>query len=99
LNPLEPPPLGDVVLSDAKRRVGERMCLIGNIQYEDLSAASVDGVRAMVRETIAQGAPGGGFILSLCAAPYEVPLPEKTARNMIAMLEAGREYGAYPLCL
>ncbi len=99
LNPLEPPPLGDVVLSDAKRRVGERMCLIGNIQYEDLSAASVVGVRAMVSETIAQGAPGGGFILSLCAAPYEVPLPEKTARNMIAMLEAGREYGAYPLCL
>ena len=97
LNPLEPPQLGDVVLSDAKRRVGDRMCLIGNIQYEDLESASIDDVREMVKDTIAQGARGGGFILSLCAAPYEVPLPEKTARNMIAMLRFGRPYGKYPL--
>jgi len=99
LNPIEPPPLGDVVLGDAKRRVGERMCLIGNIQYEDLASASLEQVETMVRDTIAQGAPGGGFILALCAAPYEVPLPEKTARNMIAMLRFGREYGQYPLTL
>ena len=97
LNPLEPPPLGDVVLSDAKRRVGERMCLIGNIQYEDLAAGSLEQVEDMVRDSIAQGAQGGGFILSLCASPYEVPLPVKTARNMIAMLRLAREYGEYPI--
>jgi hypothetical protein len=71
------------------------MCLIGNIQYEDLAAASLDEVEGLVREAIAQGAPGGGFILSLCAAPYEVPLPAKTARNMIAMLRFASELGEY----
>lgn len=95
LNPLEPPPLGDVILADAKRRVGKRMCLIGNIQYEDLAAASQDQVDAMVRDTIAQGSPGGAFILCLCAAPYEVPLPRKTAENLVAFMRAGRKYGAY----
>lgn len=95
LNVLEPPPLGDVVLADAKRRVGDRMCLVGNIQYDDVAAASEDEVERMVRETIEQGAPGGGFILSLCAAPYEVPLPPKTARNLVRYLEAGHLYGAY----
>jgi uroporphyrinogen-III decarboxylase len=96
---LEPPPLGDVVLSEAKRRIGDRVCLIGNIQYEDLASASVRQVEELVRDAIAQGAPGGGFVLSLCAAPYEVPLPAKTARNMIAMLRFGREYGEYPIAV
>jgi hypothetical protein len=94
LNVLEPPPLGDVVLADAKRRVGARMCLVGNIQYQDLAAARDDGeVDVLVREAIEQGAPGGGFVLCLCAAPYEVPLPKRTARNLVRYLQAGRRFG------
>jgi hypothetical protein len=94
LNVLEPPPLGDVVLADAKRRVGSRMCLVGNIQYQDLASASEDGVDALVRDCITGGAPGGGFVLALCAAPYEVPLPSRTARNLMRYMRAGRRYGA-----
>ena len=45
--------------------------------------------------TIEQGAPGGGFILSPCASPYERQLPEKTAANLIRYLEAAHEYGRY----
>jgi uroporphyrinogen-III decarboxylase len=93
LNVLEPPPLGDVVLADAKRRVGDRICLVGNIQYQELDAATEAEVDALVREAIGQGAPGGGFILALCAAPFEVPLPPRAARNLVRYLRAGREYG------
>jgi len=93
LNVLEPPPLGDVALADAKRRVGARMCLVGNIQYQDLVSATEEEVDALVREAVRQGAPGGGFVLALCAAPFEVPLPRKAARNLIRYLRAGREYG------
>ncbi|MHB0875810.1 MAG: uroporphyrinogen decarboxylase family protein [Anaerolineae bacterium] len=95
LNVLEPPPLGDVVLADAKRRVGGAMCLVGNVQYDDVAAASEAQVDELVHECIEQGAPGGGFILALCAAPYEVPLPAKTARNLMRYMQAGREYGSY----
>ena len=99
LNPLEPPPLGNVVLAEAKRRVGGRVCLIGNIQYDDLARASADEVEVMVRESIREGGPGGGFMLSLCAAPYEVPLPPKIGENLIHYVRMGNRYGGYPLQL
>jgi uroporphyrinogen decarboxylase len=94
---LEPPPIGDVILSDAKRRVGDKMCLIGNIQYDDLARQSPGRVEELVKAAIRQGAPGGGFILSPCASPYERPLPAKAAGNFIHYLKTSRKYGAYPL--
>jgi len=97
LNVLEPPPMGDTVLTEAKRRVGERLCLIGNVQYDDVARKSKDHVARLVREAIRQGAPGGGFILSLCASPYERPLPKKASDNLIHYLVKGRQYGKYPV--
>ena len=97
LNVLEPPPVGDTVLAEAKRRVGDRLCLIGNIQYDDLARKSKSQVERLVVEAIRQAAPGGGFILSLCASPYERPLPKRTSDNLIHYLVKGREHGGYPL--
>jgi hypothetical protein len=51
-------------------------------------------VEQRVVEAIDQGAPGGGFILSPCAAPYERPLPEKAAANMVRYLEVAHRYGS-----
>ncbi len=96
LNVLEPPPMGDTVLSDAKRRVGDRYCLIGNIQYDDLARGSPEDVERLVIEAIRQGAPGGGFILSPCASPYERPLPRRAGENLIHYLRTAREHGRYP---
>jgi len=95
LNVLEPPPMGDTILADAKRRIGDRVCLIGNIQYDDLARAPEQEVERLVIQAIADGAAGGGFILSPCASPYERPLPSNAARNMIRYLETGYKYGAY----
>jgi len=95
LNVLEPPPIGDTVLSDAKRRIGDRVCLIGNIQYDDLARGAEEEVERLVVDAIEEGAEGGGFILSPCASPYERPLPQKAARNMIRYLEVARRIGSY----
>lgn len=95
LNVLEPPPLGDVELADAKRRVGDRMCLIGNLQYDDLTRRAPEEVERMVRDTLRQGAPGGGFILSPCAFPYEPKLTQRTAVNLVRYLQAARRWGEY----
>ena len=95
LNVLEPPPIGDTILSDAKARIGDRVCLIGNIQYDDLAQGSEEDVEALVVEAIAQGGPGGGFILCPCAAPYESPLPPKASRNLIHYLRMARKHGRY----
>lgn len=36
-----------------------------------------------------------GLGLCPCAAPYERPVPEKAAANLIHYLEAAHEYGKY----
>jgi len=37
LNPLEAPPMGDIYdLGDAKRRMGDRVCVFGNVSYKEL---------------------------------------------------------------
>ena len=97
LNCLEPPPIGDVILSEAKQRVGDRYCLIGNIQYDDIARGSRESIERLVAEAIRAGAPGGGFILLPCASPYERPLPPRASENMIQYLKMGRKYGRYPL--
>lgn len=93
LNVLEPPPMGDTILSDAKKRIGKKVCLIGNIQYDDLARGSPTQIEHLVRDAISQGAPGGGFILSPCASPYERPIPKQASDNFIHYLKMGRKYG------
>jgi uroporphyrinogen decarboxylase len=46
-----------------------------------------------VKETIAKGAVNGGFILASSNSIHPAVKPE----NYRAMVEAGREFGAYPL--
>ena len=95
LNVLEPPPIGDTILSNAKARIGDCVCLIGNIQYDDLARGTEERIEQLIAEAITEGAPGGGFILSPCASPYERPLPEKAAKNFIHYLKMARKYGKY----
>jgi uroporphyrinogen-III decarboxylase len=71
LEPLTPPPLGNVRLDDAKRRVGDRVCLKGNIDpVHVLKEGSADRVAESVRECLAAGGERG-FIFSVadCMAP------------------------------
>jgi hypothetical protein len=95
LNTLEPPPIGDTILADAKKRIGDRVCLIGNIQYDDIARGTHAEIEQLVKQSISEGAPGGGFCLSPCAAPYESPLPSLASRNFIHYLKMGREHGQY----
>lgn len=92
IDTLDPPPLGDVDLADAKRRVGQRLFLKGN----------VDPVNTVLRGTSAECAAdarrrleiameGGGYILSTaCSVPPHAP-PE----NIKALSSAAEEYGRY----
>jgi len=91
LHPIEQPPLGDVPFADAKRRIGDRVCLEGNIQIGDLYAAPTDELVAQVRHAIEVGAPGGGFILAPSASPHTEVLTDHTVTNYLAMIETAAE--------
>ena len=101
LEPLEPPPFGDVDLGDAKRWVGDRMLLSGNVPSQDFLNMTCEEVRQYVRRTIEVGAPGGGFTLRTTgggAGTGAVKSREQMLglfERIEAYIEAGLEFGSY----
>lgn len=83
-----------VDLAEAKKILGDRVCLKGNFDPTTvLLQGTPDSVRAAAKEAIRAGGAGGGFILSPgCEVPRDTP-PE----NLAALVEAAQMYGSYPL--
>lgn len=62
---LDPPPLGDVDLEEAKKRIGSEVFIKGNIDpINVLLKGTPEAIRKDAEEKIGIGKPGGGFILS-----------------------------------
>ena len=91
VNPLEP--TAGVDLASAKKAVGDRVCLVGNIDVTHILVdADKDEVFAAVKQAVADAGKGGGFIL----APAH-DHSRMSVERMRWMVEAGRRYGNYPL--
>jgi uroporphyrinogen decarboxylase len=91
VHPLEP--TAGMELTEAKEAVGDRLCLVGNIDVSRIPvSAPREEVFETVRRAVADAGRGGGFILAADHSHEDV-----TVQNMKWMLEAGREYGRYPL--
>jgi MtaA/CmuA family methyltransferase len=80
---LDPPPIGNVQLEDAKERIGDKIFIKGNIDpINVLLQGSAEDVKKDAANRIEVGKPGGGYILSTACsiAPY-------TKRENIQMLK------------
>ena len=89
LNPIEPPPMGDITLSEAFDRSGGRMGLEGNIQEHDLMTADPDYLASLIREAVDIGM-GRRFIL--CPSDGYMVWPEPDDRliqNLLVFIEEG----------
>lgn len=86
------PPRGDNSLAEAKAALGDKICLLGNLDQVDfLKRASPSEVAAKTRQIVAVGKPGGRYIFS--TADY---LERNTPReNVVAMIQAAKEAGRY----
>ena len=91
---LDPPPLGDVELVDAKKRIGDKMFIKGNIDsVNTLLKKSKKEVIEDAKRRIEVAGPGGGYILSTaCSVAPNVP-----QENIKVLSEVAKEYGRYPL--
>jgi len=55
---------GDVDLAEAKRRIGDQVCMIGGFdQFHFLKGCTPEETRAEVRRCFAAAGGGGGFVL------------------------------------
>jgi hypothetical protein len=93
LNPIEPPPMGDLTLREVRSIVENRMCLEGNIEADDLHRAPAEHIRRLVQQAVEEGR-GGGFILCPTSGFMEWPFAtERLVDNYLTYIEAGLEYG------
>lgn len=90
LNPIEP---GAMDIVQVKRRWGDKICLLGNVDVHTLSSGTADDVRREVRHLLAHVAPEGGYILSSGNSLPSYARPE----NVRVLIDTLKEYGTYPI--
>lgn len=93
LDPLEGPPGGNVDLGEAKRRIGDRVCLLGNL--DDLAvieAADYDQLYASCQDCLRKAGAGGGYILGGTSSGLFTP---RLYEQWLVMAEIAREIGSY----
>ena len=89
VEPLTPPPLGNTDLADAKRRVGDRMCLKGGLDpVHVVGPLTPEQVAAKTRRCLDIGSPGGGYILSVS----DCMVPGTPLENMRAIAEVAHSF-------
>ena len=95
IDPLETPPDGDIGIADLKKRIGKRICLMGGVELRYLEATDEAFVERLTRNLMAQGKPGGRFVIMPTAAPINIPLSPQTEKNYIRWIETALEVGKY----
>jgi uroporphyrinogen-III decarboxylase len=97
IQPIEEPPIGDCTMAEAKARIGDRVCLVGSVQYDDFARLTPDAMKPLVKRQIGDAASGGGMILAPTAGPYATYLSERQQENTLRFIQAGKVWGEYPL--
>jgi uroporphyrinogen decarboxylase len=89
LNPVQPEAMDPARI---KKLYGDRLAFWGTVSVQrTMPFGSPDDVRAEVRQRIETVGRGGGFVL----APSHTLEPEVRWQNIVAFVEAAREYGQY----
>jgi uroporphyrinogen decarboxylase len=90
LHPIDPTCLE---IGEVKRRLGDRLCLIGNVPNRLLADGSPEEIEDLTRHLLKTIAPGGGYMLG---SGNSVP-DWARIENYRRMIETTRRYGRYPI--
>jgi len=90
LHPIEK---GAMDIRAMKRRYGNRLCLLGNIDLNILGMGTPEQVEAEVYGLIRDVGPGGGYIVTSGNSLAGYLQPE----NVMALSKAVQKYGRYPI--
>jgi len=90
LHPIDPTCMD---IEEVKEKVGDRVCIIGNISNQLLEEGTPEEVADLVKQRLRTVAPGGGYMLG---AGNTVPNWAKV-ENYRAMIETCHAYGNYPI--
>jgi uroporphyrinogen decarboxylase len=92
MEPMEEPPGGNVDIAEAKRRVGSKLCIKGNINtFDFMMNATPEQVEEKCKRMIDEAGADGGFVLSTgdqCGR-------DTPHANLFKMVEVAKTYGRY----
>ena len=88
LDPIEPPPQGDMELREVRQRHGRQLVLFGNLEIADIETLPPPRFAEKVKRALDEGTAGAGrgFVLMPSASPYGRELSPLTLRNYETIL-------------
>lgn len=90
LDPIEPPPQGDVELKYVRERYGRELVLFGNLEISDIETLPTEQFAEKVKRALDEGTHGNGrgFVLMPSACPCGRNLSALTLQNYETMIDA-----------
>lgn len=88
IDPIEPPPQGDVELAYVRRKYGRDLVLFGNVEFADVENAEPADFERIVRKSLNDGTqgPGKGFVLMPSSAPISRKITPQVMANYETMV-------------
>jgi uroporphyrinogen-III decarboxylase len=96
LHTIEAPPIGNCTFTQAYEALGDRITLIGNIQYDDFRSMPPEQMAAAVRGVLEE-CRGRRLILSPSAGPFDPAPPARLAENYHVFMRTAWEYGPWAI--
>ncbi len=88
LDPVEPPPQGDMQLREVRKAIGGTTVLMGNIEASDIECLPAREFERKVAAALREGTdgPGRGFVLHPSACPYGRTITSAVMENYRTMI-------------
>jgi len=88
IDPIEPPPQGDVELEKVRREYGDTLVLFGNIEYADIANTKPAQFERIVEKSLHDGTQGRGkgFVLMPSSAPIGRTVTPQVLANYETMV-------------
>lgn len=95
IDPLEPPPLGDVSLAEVRQQYGQQLVLFGNLEIVDIERMEPRAFDDVVCRALAEGTAGSGrgFVLMPSACPVGRKVESRTLQNYQTMVRRATTWG------
>jgi hypothetical protein len=92
LDPVEPPPQGDMQLEDVRQNYGQNMVLFGNIEASDIETLPPAQFEKKVTRALREGTAGAGrgFVLMPSACPYGRRISSDVLANYRTMIRLAK---------
>ncbi|MHC4727249.1 MAG: uroporphyrinogen decarboxylase family protein [Planctomycetota bacterium] len=94
IDPIEPPPQGDVELEYVRSKYGKELVLFGNIEIADIENCEPDDFEKIVEKTMIDGTSGEGkgFVLMPSSAPYGRTITPRVMANYETMVRLATRF-------